>query len=195
MAATMEGTYTITVTVYKTATSTPIPGYNLHIYNSDETVYFGRVITNSLGIATFNRDNGTYKIRGILTGYLAVNAVETAIVAGANLAKTVYADPVVISLPGASGACTVYEYCFMPDGATPMTSVEAKARIKKLPYDYNGKLYAGMDIDGIYDAGTGYVYWILVYGAEVVFTINKIYPGGVTKTIPAIGVKRLSEIT
>lgn len=191
----MAGIYKVTLQIYETATVVPIADVLIDVYDSTNTSHMNgsRITTSSNGQAEFYRDNGTYKIRMMKGG--VTFALGTVTVASADVSATLYGTPITIAAPSTGDACRVYEYCFLPDDTTPMASVIAKARIKSLPYDYNGKYHSGQEIDGTYSAVTGVVYWDLVYGALVEFNIKHIHHGWtVGKTIPTTGTVRLKEI-
>jgi len=188
------GTNTIVITVYEYGTTTPIAGYNVAFYNSDLSIYYGTLQTNSLGQITTNINDGTYKLKGQKVGYTPDNVTETFTVDATHLTKTIYATAIAIGLPSATNSCRVYEYCFLADDITPKTSVTATAVIESLPYDYNGKLHAGDQITAVYSAITGKIYWDVVWGASVKFKITGIFPAK-TFVIPSVATKRLSEMT
>lgn len=188
----MSGANAITITVYKQATSTPVPDYHISVYNSGETNLLAVIMTDANGQATINLDNGTYKLRGRKAGYVPVNTVETLIVDGVE-AMTIYATEISIGSPDDVNACRVYEWCFMPDDVTPMSSVTATAKILSLPYSYDGKLHSGVEIDGTYDSVSGKVYWDLVHGAKIKFKIEDVLPE-ITKVVPSVASIRVSEM-
>lgn len=193
----LTGAHKVTLQIYETATVIPIADVLIDVYDSTNTSHMNgtQFKTGANGQVEFNRDDGTYKIRMMKAG--VTFSVGTVTVAGADKSETFYGTSITIAAPSTGNACRVYEYCFMPDDATPMTStsVVAKARIKSLPYDYNGKYHSGQEIDGIYNAVTGVVYWDLVYGALVEFNIKHIHNGWTPgKTIPTTGTVRLKEI-
>lgn len=182
-AAALIGTRSVTITIYKQGTTTPVPDYTLSIYNSNESALIGKIATDSNGQAAFNINDGTYKIRGVKAGWMAVNPVETLIVDG-NETRTYYANEFSIGTPSSINTCRVYEWCFLADDATPMTAVTAEAKIINLPYDYDGKLHSGDVIAKTYDPVTGKLYWDIVWGAIVELTIESVYPSTVVITVP-----------
>jgi hypothetical protein len=101
---------------------------------------------------------------------------------------------IVIDAPLDPDACRVYEYCFAQDDATPLSTVTATAIIKDKPYDYDEKLHSVESVNGTYSAITGLVYWDIVKGARVKFTITQL---GMKKTaiIPDLSTVRLSDLT
>jgi len=108
---------------------------------------------------------------------------------------------IVVSAPPISAkACRVFEYLFNPDDNTiPIrANVTAVAKVKRLPYDYNGKLHSGVEISASFTDDyeiTGVVYWDLVWEASVLFTVtNFTKDNGITKIIPLQSTARLTDI-
>ena len=169
----------------------PLPDVDVHVYNSDNTVFMHTDTTTSLGVATFTLNDGTYKVRLQKVG-VSFTVPETLTVSG-DTTGTYSGTVVSIGAPVDSDVCRVYEYCFDQDGATPLASVSAKASIKKYPYDYDTKLHAIEAVDGTYNATTGLVYWDIVRESTVLFVIKEL---GVNerKVIPDAATGRLSDL-
>lgn len=190
-----SGANACTITVYQHGTTTPIEDYAIDIWNSAETLYLGTITSTALGLATCNLNDGTYKLRGRLFGWLADNAVETFTVAAGSVTKTVYATAVLVSAPSAANTCRIYEYCFGADSTTPLASVTEEAKIARLPFDRDGKLHAGDIITSVYDVGTGLLYWDIVWDAQVEVTIDELFGGKSYRiTIPRTATKRLKDL-
>lgn len=191
LAGSGSGANQVTIQVEITGGAVPIPDVQVQVFNSDQSLVITKGITNVSGQKVFALDNGTYKVRLYKAGY-SFTVPETIVVSGNG---TFILDGVVVEIgvPLSANTCRVYEWCFGPDDSTPLATVTAEAKIVALPYDYNTKLHAGSVITKVYDANTGKLYWDIVYGASVQFTINEL---GVddTKTIPALTSKRLTEI-
>jgi len=103
-------------------------------------------------------------------------------------------DPVVIGDPASASNIRVYDYFYEADDATPVTTLKATAKIKLLPYDYNGKIHIGDHVDVTYSSVTGLGYWDIVKGATVEFRSNKFFDT-LTKTLPTTGTTiRLSDM-
>lgn len=190
----LTGTYNVSVQFYVTSTATPIADIRFDVYNAAGTLKLNGVpfLSDTLGQASFLRDSGMYQIRAIKAGYTI--AVGTVIVTNADVALIMYGNTTVIPSPGAADACMVALYCFMPDSVTPMPTVDAKATIVKLPYNYNGKYHSGKVITGTYDSGTGLLTFELVWGAEVDFDIRYISPDTMHRTIPSVATVMFQDI-
>ena len=188
----LSGDYQTTATVYVTATTTPIPDYSLSVYDSTNTVFQGKIITNASGVAAFNLDAGTYKIRGRKAGYSAASATETLVVAADGTA-TFYAAAYTITAPASADVCRVYEWITAQDGETIPATVKATAQIVSLPYNYGGRLMAGSIVNGTYNATTGLLYWDVVKGAMIEVKIP-VFGYDKQKVVPTDATKRLSDI-
>jgi hypothetical protein len=104
----IAGANACTITVYENGTTTPIADYQIDIYNSDESLYLGPITTNALGQAAVNLDSATYKLRGRKSQFVPVNAVETYVVDGAHLTKTIYATAWAIPVAASADCQTLY---------------------------------------------------------------------------------------
>jgi hypothetical protein len=198
----MSGSNPCAITVYKTSTTTPIADVHLTVMNSTETTALGVVMTNPDGETKDLSGMDTVMLDPVVAGYVVyarkagVTFAKTIltqadIVAGA---KIIYGEEVAAEAPTAGDACEVYYYCFMPDAVTPMAKVHAKAKIENLPYSHNNKYHSGEEIDGIYNAATGKVYWHLPWGARVRFYIKYIHKDPAYGTIPETAQARLTEV-
>lgn len=181
----LSGAYTVTVQFYRTATTTPIPDVMADVYDATETARLNgtQLKSDVNGRLTFNRDNGTYKVRAMLAGFNFTTG--TVVVAGGNEPITIYGAAAVADAPAPVGAMRVYDFFFMPDGVTPMAADPvAPAKIINLPYDYNGRLHSGQSLDLTYNAGTGKGYWDLAPGATVEFDLRNFRDRVIQKTLP-----------
>lgn len=79
LSALATGARTITFTVQDDDTN-PVANVSLSIFDSGNTIFLGRVVTNGSGIATANLDDATYSIRQERSLYTPDNAVESLIV-------------------------------------------------------------------------------------------------------------------
>jgi hypothetical protein len=186
----LTGDRAITFQLYETATTTPIADVAISIYNSDQSLFLGGVITDTNGQWTVGLDDGTYKLVFRKAG--VIFTVPDTLVVTADATPPFYGTPLVISAPADPDVCRVYEYLFLPDGVTKPTTVSANAVITKLPYDIDGKLHSGVDITEVYDSVTGLIYWDIVQGATVRFAVENFIEA--SKVIPGVSTKRLSEI-
>lgn len=188
------GANQVILQVYLTATTTPVADVTVKILNSTQTLVIASGTTDVLGQFTTGLDNGTYKIRYRKAGY-NFTFPETLVVT-TNMTQINYATggDIVITPPSTVNTCRVYEWCFAADDTVALATVTPQAKIVALPYDFNGKLHTGSVIPYSYNPATGLLYWDIVYGAQVAFTITEL---GVieTKTIPSVTTRRLSSIT
>ncbi len=97
------GANTVTITVYAHGSTTPIPEYQIDIWNSAGTVFITSIKTGVLGTVQANLDSGTYLLRGRKVGYDADNESETFIVSAILLTKTIYATAVTPSSDWTTG--------------------------------------------------------------------------------------------
>lgn len=181
----LSGIHAITLQFYRTATTTPIPDVAADVYDSTETARLNNTQLKSdvNGRITFNRDNGTYKVRAMLTGFNFTTG--TVVVADGNETLIMYGAAASADAPAPVGAMRVYDFFFMPDGVTPMAAAPvAPAKIINLPYDYNGRLHSGQSLDLTYNAGTGKGYWDLAPGATVEFDLRNFRDRVIQKTLP-----------
>ncbi len=189
----LTGARTITLQLYETATTTPIADVRVDVYNSDQSLFLGQVITDVNGQAVFGRNDGTYKLV-FLKAATAFTVPETLTVTQTET-KTYYGDSVTIAAPADPDVCRVYEYLFLPDGVTKPAAadVSANAIITALPYDVDGKLHSGADITEVYSAATGLIYWDIVRGATVRFAVDD-FGIETSKVIPDLSTARLIDI-
>jgi hypothetical protein len=186
-----SGTYSVTIQV-QLGNGTPIADVWVAIYNSTETLLQTAKATDSLGRAVVSLNADTYKVRLRKAGYSFTVPETVVVVTSATFTFT--GTQVAIGVPSTINTCRVYEWCFAADDVTPVASVIAQAAIVRLPYDYDGKLHVGVIVTGTYSATTGLVYWDLVYGATVDFSIPAF---GVKKrkvVIPSFASVRLSSL-
>lgn len=187
---TLTGARAITIQLYETATTTPIADVAISVYNSDQTLFLGKKTTDSNGQIVIGRDDGTYKLVSVKAG--TTFTVPETLTVTEDDTKTYYGDSIVIAPPSDPDACRVYDYLYLPGSSDKPTTVVAKALIKKLPYDRDGKLHSGDEITEVYDANTGLIYWDIVRGATVLFEVDDFIK--VTKTVPDLDTARLVEI-
>lgn len=186
----LTGDRAITFQLYEIATTTPIADVAISIYNSDQTVFLGGVITDTNGQWTVGLDDGTYKIIFRKAG--VVFTVPDTLVVTADATPPFYGTPLVISAPADPNACRIIEYLADPAGDTYPASVTATAEIVALPYNADGKLHAGTNITEVYDSDTGLIYWDVVQGATVRFNVTDFI--STKKVIPALTTVRLNAI-
>ena len=182
----LSGNRLITITV-QTSGLVPIPGVSVDIYNNAQNVRYTGIplVTDSNGQAVFSANDGTYKVRMAKVGY-TFTVPETLTVSGNTVISYIGATLIEPAAPPAAGAIRVFDFCFMPDGVTPMATVDVKAsmNIHELPYDYNGRLHSGKTVAGTYNASTGRVYWDIAPGALCSFFIKNAMDTEIKKRIP-----------
>lgn len=180
-----------TVTIIINDGSNPLSDVFVAIKNNAQTVLLYATYTDSNGQITCALNDGTYKVILRKFGY-TFTVPETLTVSGTT-SDTYSGSANDVGTPTDVDACRVYEYCFLADDETPMTSVNEKLRIMSLPYDYDGKLHSGDDITGVYSSVTGLLYWDIVVGAIVRVKIKDLGIDDII-TIPDLTNVRLSTL-
>ncbi|MCK5603135.1 hypothetical protein KAR91_14725 [Candidatus Pacearchaeota archaeon] len=186
----LSGARTITLQLYETATTTPIADVAVAIYNSDESLLLGVVVTDTNGQYNIAVDDGTYKLR-IRKAGATFTVPETLTVTG-DATEIFYGDLIDIGTPSDSDVCRVYDYLYLADGATEEPSPKVRAEIVELPYSKDGKLHSGDIITEVYDSATGLLYWDIVQGAKVSFFIEDFIE--VERVVPALSTQRLATL-
>lgn len=185
----ISGSSSVTVAIYETGTTTPIPDVTITVLNSTESVTLGAILTNSLGQAAFTLDDGTYVL------YLRKSGVsftkQTMVVAGTT-SVTYYGTPVSVGVPGGN-SCRVYLYAMMPDGVTPLPTIKAQAKIVRIPYQVSNTYFSGQIIPYVYDKNTGLLYWDVVQGAIVEFSVDTVYPAN-NRKVPFSSNAKLKDL-
>jgi hypothetical protein len=188
------GAISVPVQLYITDSTTPIFEVNVCVYNSDMSAILNTGRTDANGRVTFSLNAGDYVLHFHKLGVNFSSTMVDISVSDPMATTTVYGTAIDISNPSAVNTCRVFEYIFLPDSETNPSVITATARIESLPYDYDGKLHSGAIVDGVYDSATGQVYWDLVHGSTVKFTIENFFNGPVVKVIPATNTARLKTI-
>lgn len=158
---------------------TPVPDVDVYVYNELNTVYITNGITNSNGQVFFYLNNGAHSLRLRKSGYTIEGSNE--LIVSGDTTSTFSITQAPVGVPTDIGACRVYDYCFDQAGAAPLSAVVATAKIKAIPAG-DDNLYTIKPVQGIYDATTGLLYWDIVQGATVLFSI------------PALGVDNIKTI-
>lgn len=176
---TIPSAYTVTVQCYEfdivnsSYTVTPIPDAHIYVWNSSGTLQVSSSITNSLGNVDFNLSDGDYVIKGSKAGVAFSNINIT--VSGANNSGTMYGNAYQIPAPSnLTNACRVYIHCFDVDSITPLPSVTAFARIVSSDFLSDDKLHSVENETGVYDSTNGVLYWDIVSGSNVEFSIQEL---------------------
>jgi hypothetical protein len=137
----------------------------------------------------------TYKLYGGTNGKTYTVKILVTTSAGNTYEDRGYLVVDDVGIPASVKSCRVYEYLTNQDDYTKPSGIVAKAKIKVLPYSYNGTLHSGSVVEGTYNATTGLVYWDLAWGAQVEVTIDNFTPfSGKSIRIPQQESKRLSDL-
>ncbi len=182
------GARTVEITVVDSGGS-PVPDVSTGVYNSDGTVLLTAGMTGPSGNLNVALDDGDYSIVFRKGGYSFT--VPESITVTSDDAFTFSAAELVISLPASPDECRVYDWVYHAGDSIP-SNVDATARIIRLPFDYEGRLYTGRAIRARADV-SGFIFWDLPRGASVHFSIPE---AGVTRVadIPASSSARLTDI-
>jgi hypothetical protein len=176
------GSSTVTITI-EDELSIPIPETRVEIWNEDASVYLQGGYTNSSGIFTASRDDGTYAVKVRKAGW-SFSDPFTLVVSGdtsqAYEGAEFYIDP-----PSGGDVCRIYEFCYKPDSTTPLSADDVSnstVRIISLPEDLNGVTLSGESTSGTFDSSNNTIYWDIAVGAIVLISI------------PALGINFTKEI-
>jgi len=182
----------LTIQLYETATTTPIADATITVMNATDDLALAILVTNTLGQAVFAVDDGTYKLR-IRKAGVTFTVPETMVVT-ADATDPNYGTPISTN-PPSLGTCRVYDYLFQQDGVTPVPAnkVHSWAMILEQPTGADATSFAGK-VAGTYSVATGLIYWDIVYGAYVQFSIEAFTSINERHTIPALASVRISEI-
>ena len=193
---------TLTVQLYEydaalsANTTTVIASGYIHVYDSTGQTLITQTQASTLGLATFSLVDGDYVIKASKAGVSFIseaitinntsNSTPTQIVYG-----TLLGVPALTTTPN---TCRVYEYCFDVDSTTILPSVSSSATIVDQNTNYYGRTHSVSSEIGVYDSATGELYWDIVWGATVQFSISEV---GISKkvVIPELLTQRLTDIT
>lgn len=186
----LTGSNTVTLTIYKTSTSTPISDIAVEIWNNNLTNVLTVLRTDINGQTQFTANDGNYKVKMKKAGW-AFSATESLVVSG-DTSQIYYGDSIIELLPPiALDTCRIYEYLYGVD-ALPVQAAKGIARIVSLPFG-DGVMYTNDEVEGLYNSETGLIYWDIVWGAVVKFIIPD-FDITQPKTIPELTTKRLSDL-
>lgn len=95
----------------------------------------------------------------------------------------------------APNTCRVYDYVYYANGTARENST-GYATITKLPYDYSNALFSNRTDDGATTTSdsAGYIYWDIIWGAQVIFQIDDAAIGKEI-IIPSVNSIRLTDAT
>ena len=104
----LTGAHTVTVQFYRTATTTPIPDVLCDVYDSTETTRLNgtQLKSDVNGQISFARDNGTYKVRAMLSGFTFTTGTVT--ITDGNATLTMYGAAITIPNPPVAGTQTLF---------------------------------------------------------------------------------------
>jgi|GEM_PF-4158712 len=110
------GSRAVTITVYETATTTPIADVKVTVYDATDTVVVAVGNTDLNGELGLTLDDGDYKVRCRKGGQFSFAASEDLTVSGATSA-TYYGTSFTPTPPADPSMCTVYEWLVDASGA------------------------------------------------------------------------------
>jgi hypothetical protein len=165
-----SGSNTVTITI-EDELSIPIPEVRVEIWNEDASVYLQGGYTNSSGIYTASRDDGTYTVKVRKAGW-SFSDPFTLVVSG-DTAQTY--EGAGINIPPAPSAdlCTIYEYCMDLDGS-PLSSCMGEVIAAAPPIDTGEVSMIAIERRGTYSTDSGIIYWYLPKGISFTFIITKL---------------------
>gem|GEM_PF-7049966 len=134
--AKLTGSYTVTLQLYETGTTTPIPNVTVSVKNSDQSLLMGSVTTDSSGQASFARNNGTYKLLCEKSGF-TFTTPETLTVASASVSQTIYGTEWTAPTAPTVYTCIIYGWVKDVDN-TALSSKTVSAKIANKPVYYTG---------------------------------------------------------
>ena len=173
----LTGSRNIIIQVYETGGTTPIADAYVSVYNSDQTIHMGTVITDSNGQVSIGRNDGTYKIVQQKAG--TVFTVPETILVTKDETFVVYGTSAVIPLPGNPAACNVI--CDLKDfGLDAKEGVTFTARLTTTPQAASSAILNAEAWSRDTDV-TGRAILTLPQGVK--FTIFSTALGGDSKTI------------
>lgn len=123
-AASLSGAWAATVTL-EDDSGDPVVGAVINVWNSAETVLYGRVETDSLGQAVVLADDGTYQLRVVDPSHTAFG-VETLVVAGADQNVT-YTGTAFDPGTSAPGTVRIFDWEYDATGKTPLAGLAVRA--------------------------------------------------------------------
>lgn len=163
---------------------TTTPNVTIYIYSSNLDNLITWNTSDLNGDCTFALLDGTYLVFASKVGYsFNENPIEVNLSTDATLSFI----PIFAAFqsPQPAETCRVFAYCIKGDGITPMTHVTAKAKVTHLPFMIDDTaMISGEEISAVFDPITGMVYWDLIQGSTVLFSIKEVGLN-IKKTVPA----------
>jgi len=182
----LSGSNTVLLTI-QDGSSHNIVGAFIDIFDSANTTFLQRAISNSSGQVSFSMDDGTYYVRIVKSGY---SFTAVSMVINGNYTHTYNMTVYTISGPALPTLCRVYTYIFKPDG-TYHTTLSGTATVDIYTDDNQYYTYRST---AVYDNTTGLIYWDIVRGASAVLTITELEYFGRTITVPDSATSELSDL-
>ena len=182
----LSGSNTALITV-QDGSGNNIVGATVDIYDSGNTTFQQRFITNSSGQVTFTINDGAWYIRIIMQGYSFTAASFT--VSG-DYTHTFDMTPYTIGTPASADLCRITYYVKYPTGATfatlsPTVTVDS--------YNENNVGYFGTR-PGVYTSASNLVYWDVVQGAACTLKIPEIGKEWTILEVPEIVTAELEDL-
>lgn len=140
----LTGTRDIILQYYETGGTTPMPGVEASVYNSDQSKFLGRKTTDVNGQIAIGREDETYKIIGHQAGTVFANVPET-IVVTQDETFILYGEPFSVPLPGNPDACNVV--CDLLDlGLAAKEGVDFTISLKSSPQGVNSAVLEASEL-------------------------------------------------
>ena len=182
----LSGSNTALVTVQDGSGNNIVDAY-VDIFDSGNTSFQQRFITNSSGQVSFTINDGTWYIRISKSGY-TFTAVSFTV--SGNYTHTYNMTPYVITPPTSPDLCRVYTYVYKPDG-TFHTTLSGIATIGIYTEDNQYYTYQST---AVYNNTTGLIYWDIIQGANAVLTITELEYFTKSILVPSLTTSELSDL-
>ena len=182
----LSGSNTALITVCDGSGNNIVDAY-VDIFDSGNTSFQQRFITNSSGQVTFSINDGTWYIRILKSGY---TFTAVAFVVSGNYTHTYNMTPYVITPPTSPDLCRVYTYVYKPDG-TFHTTLSGIATIGVYTEDNQYYTYQST---AIYSNTTGLIYWDIKQGASAVLTITELEYFSKSILVPDLATSELNDL-
>jgi hypothetical protein len=184
------GSSTVIITVQLSG-GIPIQDCSVQIWNTALTALVSYSSTNANGQVTLTADDGNYKVKLRKGGYSFTDPENLTVAGTTTIVYT--GSSITPSAPASVASCRIYDFAYDIDGATPVITLIAIAKIVSLPEDLNNVLHSGAEMQATYNSSTGLFYWDIVRGAKVEFEVHNF---GLKKsaTIPDSDIVRLSNL-
>ena len=182
----LSGSNTALITVRDGSGNNIVDAY-VDIFDSGNTSFQQRFITNSSGQVTFSINDGTWYIRILKSGY---TFTAVSFVVSGNYTHTYNMIPYVITPPSSPDLCRVYTYVYKPDG-TFHTTLSGIATIGVYTEDNQYYTYQST---AIYSNTTGLIYWDIKQGASAVLTITELEYFTKSILVPDLATSELNDL-